>query len=98
MLLCSGLFEGELTDDDMLNYARTIKDKVMENAKVVAQVKNNSKEQAMIGGFADAINDAVIESLDVHESLATQVLGKDTIRKGLANIVYDLVVKGLKAS
>jgi len=94
----NALFEGELTDDDMLNYARTIKDKVMENAKVVAQVKNNNKEQAMIGGFADAINDAVIDSLDVHESLATQVLGKDAIRKGLANIVYDLIVNGLKAS
>jgi len=94
----NALFEGELTDDDMLNYARTIKDKVMENSKVVEQVTNNTKEQAMMGGFADAINDAVIESLDAHQNLATQVLGQERIRKGLANIVYDLVVKGLKAS
>lgn len=94
----NALFEGELTDDDMLNYARTIKDKVMENAKVLEQVSNNTKEQAMMGGFADAINDAVIESLDAHQNLATQVLGEDKIRKGLANIVYDLIVNGLKAS
>lgn len=94
----NALFEGELTDDDMLNYARTIKDKVMENEKVVEQVTNNSKEQAMMGGFAEAINDAVIESLDAHQSLATQVLGEDRVRKGLANIVYDLIVNGLKAS
>ncbi len=94
----NALFEGELTDDDMLNYARTIKDKVMENSKVVEQVTNNTTEQAMMGGFADAINDAVIESLDAHQNLATQVLGQERIRKGLANIVYDLVVKGLRAS
>ena len=94
----NALFEGELTDDDMLNYARTIKDKVMENSKVVEQVTNNTKEQAMMGGFAEAINDAVIESLDAHQNLATQVLSEDRIRKGLANIVYDLIVKGLKAS
>ena len=29
----------------MLNYARTIRDKVMENKMVVEQVKNNTKEQ-----------------------------------------------------
>ncbi len=94
----NALFEGELTDDDMLNYARTIKDKVMENSKVVEQVTNNSKEQAMMGGFAEAINDAVIESLDAHQSLATQVLSEDRVRKGLADVVYELILSGLKAS
>jgi len=94
----NALFEGELSDEDMLNYARTIKDKVMENAMVVEQVTNNSKEQAMMGGFADAINDAVIDSLDIHQNLATQVLAEDRVKKGLANVVYDLIIRGLKAS
>ncbi|WP_415405676.1 type I restriction endonuclease subunit R [Sulfurovum sp. CS9] len=94
----NALFEGELSDDDMLNYARTIKDKVMENSKVIEQVNNNTKEQAMMGGFAEAINDAVIDSLDAHQNLATQVLDKERIRNGLANIVYELIVRGLKAS
>ncbi len=90
------LFRGELTDDDKLNYARTIKDKVMENTKVIEQVGNNTKEQAMMGGFAEAINDAVIDSLEAHQHLATQVLSEDRIKQGLANIVYDLIVKGFK--
>jgi len=93
----NALFEGELTDDDMLNYARTITDKVLENSKVIEQVSNNTKEQAMLGGFADAINDAVIDSLDAHQNLATQVLGEKRIQNGLANIVYELVMKGLRA-
>jgi len=92
----NSLFEGELSDDDMLNYARTIKDKVMENEKVIHQVNNNTKEQAMMGGFAEAINDAVIDSLEVHQNLATQVLGEERIKTGFANIVYELIAKGLK--
>ncbi|RLA84880.1 MAG: type I restriction endonuclease subunit R [Epsilonproteobacteria bacterium] len=94
----NALFEGELTDEDMINYANTIKDKVLENDKVVEQVSNNTKEQAMMGGFADAINTAVIESLDVHQDLAKQVLGQERIRNGFADIVYELIAKGLKAS
>jgi len=92
----NALFEGELSDEDMLNYANTIKDKVLENDKVVEQVSNNTKEQAMMGGFAEAINDAVIDSLEVHQDLATQILGKERIRDGFANIVYELIAKGLK--
>jgi len=92
----NALFEGDLSDEDMINYANTIKDKVMENSKVMAQVNNNSKEQAMIGGFAEAINSAVIESLDVHQGLATQVLGEDRIKEGFADVVYELLVQGLK--
>jgi type I restriction enzyme R subunit len=87
------LFEGELSESDMLSYAQTIKEKVMQNDKVTEQVNNNSKEQAMMGGFAEAINDAVIDSLDVHQNLASQVLGEKKVLKGLANIVYELMVK-----
>jgi len=89
----NALFEGDLSDDDMLNYARTVKDKMMENDLVVSQVKNNTKEQAMMGGFAERLNDAVIDSLDAHQGLATQVLGEDRIRKGFADIVYGLMLK-----
>ena len=94
----NALFEGNLTDEDMINYANTIKDKILENDKVVEQVTNNTKEQAMMGGFAEAINSAVIDSLEVHQDLATQVLGKDRIRAGFADIVYELIAKGLKVS
>jgi len=92
----NALFEGDLTDEDMINYANTIKDKILEDDKVVQQVSNNTKEQAMMGGFAEAINSAVIDSLDVHQNLATQVLGEERIRNGFANIVYELIAKGLK--
>lgn len=92
----NSLFGGDFTDDDVLNYARTISDKVKEDTVVIEQITNNSKEQAMLGGFADRLNDAVIESLDAHQSMATQVLSEERIRKGLANIVYDVIINGLR--
>ena len=94
----NALFEGDLTDEDMINYANTIKDKILENKKVMVQMESNSKEQAMMGGFAEAINGAVIDSLEVHQDLATQVLGEERIKHGFADIVYELIMKGLKAS
>lgn len=86
------------SDGDVLSYARTITGKVSENETILRQVANNTKEQAMMGGFADAIKDAVIDSLDVHQSLATQVLSEESIKKGLANIVYGLIDKELNTS
>ena len=65
--------------------------KLMENPKVLEQVTNNSKKQAMIGGFVDALNTAAIDSLDAHKRLATQTLCQEKVRLGLANIVYDFI-------
>lgn len=91
----NALFEGELTDEDMINYANTVKDKMLEDEKLVQQVSNNTKEQAMIGGFMERLDSAVIDSLDVHQNLATQILSKERIRAGFADIVYELIAKGL---
>jgi type I restriction enzyme R subunit len=78
-------------------YERDFKLLLDDTDAVMQQVVNNTKEQAMMGGFAKAINDAVIDSLDAHQNLATQVLNEDRVRKGLADIVYQLISKGLQS-
>jgi len=40
-----------LTDQDLVNYAYTIRDKVRENATVMLQIASNTPEQAMLGDF-----------------------------------------------
>jgi type I restriction enzyme R subunit len=92
----NSLFEGELSSDDMLNYARTLKDKMAENQKVIEQVEKNSQEQAMMGGFVDTMIDAVVENMDSHQNIATQVLNEDKIAKGLASILYKMLKDGMK--
>jgi len=85
------LFAGELTENDQLNYAHTIRDKVMENEEVMAQVSANTPEQAMLGDFPSSITDAVMGSLDSHTSMAQQVLSSEHIQQGFTKLVLELV-------
>ncbi len=92
------IFAGELTEDDKLNYARSIKDKVMENEAVQEQIKNNTREQVMIGDFPSAMTEAVIESLGVHEDMAKQVLGNDNVQKRFARLLLDMIYGDMGAA
>lgn len=80
-----------LTDNDLLNYAVTISDKVRENETVMKQIENNSREQAMLGAFAGALDEAVMESSEVHQNLMTQILNSPEVAAGFGRIVYDIV-------
>lgn len=90
------MFAGALSDDDKLNYARTVRDKLKENAIVVSQMLNNSKEQAMLGDFPVALENAVLDSADVHSLLAKQILTNDTVKSRFARLVFDLVCDDLR--
>lgn len=85
------LFAGELTEDDKLNYAQTIRDKVMENEGVMAQFKVNTPEQTMLGDFPALITNAVIESMDNHQNMATQVLRNEQVQNGFARLILGMV-------
>jgi type I restriction enzyme R subunit len=58
----------ELTDKDMLNYAYTVRDKMLENSVVMKQVQNNSLGQAMLGEFSKAMDDAIFVSSEAHHN------------------------------
>lgn len=63
-----------------------------ESDVVVAQVENNTREQAMKGNLPGAVQQAVVRALGSHQKLATQVLKAD--RQGMAtlnDVVYDLM-------
>ncbi len=87
--------EDGLSEGDMLNYANTIAGKVSENDTVMDQLRNNTKEQAMLGAFPESINDAVIQSMGVHENMAMKVLSNEAVAKGFAELMFDVLMKGL---
>ncbi|MFI3223566.1 MAG: hypothetical protein QX191_11080 [Methylococcaceae bacterium] len=80
-----------LTELDLVNYAQTIKDKVSENALVMKQIANNSTEQAMLGDFSKAVDDAVMDSSDAHNNQMMQLLSNPTKAAGFAKVVFDLL-------
>jgi len=86
----------ELTDKDLVNYAYTIRDKVLENATVMLQIANNSPEQAMLGDFPKAIDDAVMGSNEAHQNQMMQLLSDPKKAAGFARVVFDLLQLGEK--
>ncbi|CAM2792312.1 Type I restriction endonuclease subunit R [Vibrio rarus] len=90
--------EDGLSENDMLNYANTIAGKISENDTVMDQLRSNTKEQAMLGEFPNSINNAVIESMDVHNDMAMKLLSNEAIAKGFAGLMFDVLMKGLGKS
>jgi len=84
----------QLTDKDMVNYAYTIRDKVSENKVVMQQIENNSPEQAMLGDFLKAIEDAILDSSDAHQNQMMQLLADPSKTPKFGRIVFDLLVQG----
>ncbi|MEP3478652.1 MAG: DEAD/DEAH box helicase family protein [Fuerstiella sp.] len=84
-----------LTDKDLINYLRTITDKVRENTVVMHQVENNTPEQALLGDFPEAVDDAVMDSSDVHVNQKNQYLNSPQITEQFRKIVLDLL-KGVR--
>ncbi len=90
------LFEGELTDADLLNYARHVRDKMLENETLEQQAASNTKEQFALGDFRNVMMDNVIEGLENYTSMASQVLNEEKVREGFANILLEMVYKGFQ--
>jgi type I restriction enzyme R subunit len=85
------LFEGELSDADLLGYAHHIKGKMLENEKLAQQATRNSKEQFALGDFQHVLMDNVIEGIDRYQAMAGQVMGNPNVQKAFGDIMLDLV-------
>lgn len=80
-----------LTEKDMVNYAFTIRDKISENKSVMNQIANNTTEQALLGDFTKAVDDAVMDSSDAHQNQMMQLLSNPQKAANFARVVFDLL-------
>src|SRR5690554_4762490 len=81
----------ELTDADLTNYAYTIRDKIKENTKVMHQVANNTPEQAMLGDFPKAVDDAILSSSDAHQNQMMQLLSDPRKAEQFSKMIFALL-------
>lgn len=85
------IFEGELSDSDLVNYAFAVRDKLMENETLKAQARNNTKKQF---DESDELNDAILDAVDgqaaVNADLARQVMGDTKKRDSFLRLIRDL--------
>jgi type I restriction enzyme R subunit len=64
---------------------------MLENEVLAQQAATNSKEQFALGDFNTVLMDAVIEGLDNYQSMASQVLGDEKVKKGFGELLLELV-------
>ncbi|MDX8378495.1 MAG: type I restriction endonuclease subunit R, partial [Gallionella sp.] len=81
----------ELSEKDLVSYVYTIRDKVSENALVMSQINNNTAEQAMLGDFSKAIDNAVMDSSQAHQNQMMQILSDPNRASAFARVVFDLL-------
>ena len=63
-----------------------------ENDVVMAQVENNTREQALQGNLPGAVQQGVVRALTSHQKLATLVLKSDRQSMGaLTDMIYELI-------
>lgn len=81
----NGLFDGDLSEEDQLIYVNgVLKGKLLENATLVEQAANNSKEQfANSPDLNNALLDAIICAQEVHRSMSLQALNSPRTFEGL---------------
>ncbi|WP_067582970.1 type I restriction endonuclease subunit R [Endozoicomonas ascidiicola] len=80
-----------LTDADLINYAYTVRDKLVENTTVMSQIENNTAEQALLGDFPKAIDDAVMDSNEAQQEMMMQYLSNPELARGFARVVFDML-------
>lgn len=80
-----------LTEKDMVNYAYTIRDKVRENEDVMKQIAINTPEQAMLGDFTKAVDEAVMDSSEAQQNQMMQLLSDPDKAAGFAKVIFELL-------
>lgn len=64
----------------------------VENIRVMSQMRNNTPEQAMLGDFSKAIDDAIMDSNESHQNQMLQLLSDPQKVAHFSRIVFDLLM------
>jgi type I restriction enzyme R subunit len=85
------LFGEGLTEEDKVMFAVHISEKLRSNDTVMAQVQNNTREQALKADLPDAATDAIVEAMGSHEKMATRLLSDEGARDIFLGLLYEML-------
>jgi len=88
------VFAADLDDTDKIVFVVHIAEKLRQNQQVVAQVRNNTREQALKGDLPNAAMQAIAGAMTSHRTLAKDMLRSehDGRRELLFGLLYDLLL------
>ncbi|WP_064792333.1 type I restriction endonuclease subunit R [Shewanella woodyi] len=80
-----------LSDGDLINTVRKWSEKVRENETVMAQIKNNTRAQAMLGDFPVASDEAVMASSSAEQEMMLKYLSDPSTRQSVLEVMFDML-------
>ena len=91
------LFEGELTDADIINYTNSIRDKVLESQIIKKQALANTKDRLIISpDFEGEFTKAIIGQMGINQKMSEQILNDKEKRSKFSSLVVDMIYRSLE--
>jgi type I restriction enzyme R subunit len=87
----NGLFGTEVGDEDQLQWANGIADRIERDDEVMEQVRHHDRAQVMKGRFPRRLIDVVLDAMQDNEKLSMQVLEDDAKGREFAMLILDLL-------
>lgn len=81
----------DLSSGDLINTVRKWSGKVRENETVMAQIKNNTRAQAMLGDFPVASDEAVMASSSAEQDMMMKYLSEPATRQSVLEVMFDML-------
>lgn len=88
-------FGKDISDKDKVAFAVHVSEKLRDDAMVMAQVQNNSRDQAMKANLPAAAVAAIVEAMNTHQSMATKLLSDEVTRDLFFGVVYEMLKKDM---
>lgn len=88
-------FGKDISDKDKVAFAVHVSEKLRDDAMVMAQVQNNSRDQAMKANLPAAAVAAIVEAMSTHQSMATKLLSDEVTRDMFFGVVYEMLKKDM---
>ncbi|HHN0564416.1 TPA: hypothetical protein ACRNVW_006406 [Pseudomonas aeruginosa] len=86
-------FGKDITDTDQVAFAVHVSEKLRADSVVMAQVQNNTMEQAMKADLPTKAISAIAAAMNSHTSMATKLLSDESTRDVFLTVVYELLKK-----
>ncbi|ABM61927.1 type I restriction endonuclease subunit R [Halorhodospira halophila] len=93
------LFGAEVDEQDKLNFAQGVADRIERDEAVMAEVQRNNPQQLMHGQFPERVADIVLDAMHDHEKLSMEILDDKEKGRDFALLILQLLsMRGEPAS
>ena len=86
-------FGKDITDTDQVAFAVHVSEKLRGDTVVMAQVQNNTMDQAMKADLPSKAIQAIASAMSSHTNMATKLLSDESTRDVFLTVVYELLKK-----